>query len=464
MLSKSTVSVCNHVSHRLHWSTDMLRLGAALLLTASIACSDDWPQWMGPNRDGQWKESGVLQKFPKGGPKKLWSTPIHGGYAGPAVANGKVYVTDYESKDARPMNSPIGPSKREGKERLLCLDAATGKEIWKDEYDCPYNVSYASGPRCTPMIADGKVYSLGAMGDLHVLDAEKGTLIWKKDFKTDYKAKTPMWGFAGHPLIYKDTVICLVGGDSLLVAFDKNTGKEVWKSLTTPGEGNAGYGTPALIDAGGTKQLVIWQPKKLVSMSPIDGQMFWEVDLAAQYGMSIMAPRKSGDYLFCGGIGYACVLVKLATDRPAAEEVWRGTQKNKLGVYPVCMTPIIDDGIVYAVNQPGFLRAIKLETGEMLWETQKPVTGKDDKDPRPLNSGTAFLVKNGDRYFVFAETGHLIIAKLTAKGYEEVDRAKLLDPTNEAFGRDVVWSHPAFANKCVFARNDKEIVCYSLAE
>ena len=176
---------------------------AILLLAAMPALADDWPQWMGPTRDDQWKETGILQKFPPGGPKKLWSTPVGGGYAGPAVAKGKVYVTDYLAEGERG-NNPMAPTKRQGKERVLCLDAKTGKELWKHEYDCPYNLSYGAGPRCTPTVADGKVYALGAMGDLHVLDADTGTVVWAKDFKADYNAKTPLWGFTGHPLVYKN--------------------------------------------------------------------------------------------------------------------------------------------------------------------------------------------------------------------------------------------------------------------
>jgi outer membrane protein assembly factor BamB len=419
---------------------------------------------MGPNRDDHWKETGILQKFPKGGPEKKWSVAIGGGYAGPAVADGRVYVPDFQVIEGERKNDPNKASNRHGKERLLCLDAATGKELWNYEYDCHYQLSFASGPRCTPTVADGKVYFLGAMGDLNVLDAAKGTLIWGKDFKKDYHAKPPIWGFTGHPLVYKDKVICLVGGDNLLVAFDRNTGKEAWKSLTTPGEGNAGYSAPTLIDAGGTKQLLIWQPKKLVSVNPDDGKRYWDVDLEPAYGMSIMSPRQSGDYLFCGGIGFACVVLKLDKTKPAAEVVWRGTKEN--GLYPVNMTPQIEDGIIYGVDQPGPLRAVKLENGERLWATVLPVVGKDEdpEDRKAHGSGTAFLVKNGDRYFIFGESGHLVIAKLSPKGYEEIDRAKLLEPTNDCFGRPVVWSHPAFANKCVYARNDKEIVCYSLAE
>jgi outer membrane protein assembly factor BamB len=442
-----------------------MRATLAVLFLASTVLADDWPQWMGPNRDDHWAETGILKKFPAGGPKKLWAHPIGEGYAGPAVAHGKVYVADYQASDGTRGNNPQALTSRKGKERVLCLDAVAGNELWKFEYDCPYQVSYGSGPRCTPTVADGKVYALGAMGNLHALDADKGTVIWSKDFKTDYHAKTPMWGFAGHPLVYKNMLICLVGGDSLLVAFDKDTGKEVWKALTTPGEG-PGYCSPKLIEAGGTKQLLIWDPEKLVSLNPDDGKRYWDVPLKPAFGMSITAPVQGGDRLYAGGIGWAGVTLKLDKDKPAVTEVWRGQTGKANGLYPVNSPPVIEDGVLYGTDQPGPLRAVELDSGKRLWATTLPVIGKEE-DPEDRNahgSGTAFLVKNGDRDFIFGESGHLAIAKLSPKGYEEIDRAKLLEPTNEAFKRSVVWSHPAFADRCVFARNDKEIVCYSLAE
>jgi hypothetical protein len=136
--------------------------------------------------------------------------------------------------------------------------------------------------------------------------------------------------------------------------------------------------------------------------------------------------------------------------------VWKGEQG--IGVYPVNSTPIIEKGVIYGVDVTGTLRAVELTSGKILWEKAEPVSGA-----KKQNSGTAFLVKNGDRTFLFNEQGELIIARLTPEKYEEIDRWKMLEPTGTAFGRDVVWSHPAFANKCVFARNDKEIVCVSLA-
>lgn len=278
--------------------------------------------------------------------------------------------------------------------------------------------------------------------------------LWSKVFKKDYAAKTPMWGFAGHPLIDGQKLICVVGGEgSVAVAFDKDSGKELWKSLSAKEQG---YSPPTLIEAGGKRQLLIWHAEALNGLDPETGKPYWSVPLEPQYGMSIMAPRKDGDLLFAGGIGFVCAGVKLARDRPAAEVLWRGS--NKTGVFPVCMTPFVEDGIIYGVDTRGELRGVKMETGERLWETYRPTTGE-----RFAQSGTAFLVKNGDRFFIMSENGDLIIAKLSPKGYEEVSRWHMLEPTGDGFGRPVVWSHPAFAGKCIFARNDKEIVCVSLA-
>jgi outer membrane protein assembly factor BamB len=429
----------------------------------AAAAADDWPQWLGPKRDSVWREAGIVEKFPASGPKILWRTPIGGGYAGPAVANGRVYVADFRGEGEASAN-PGARSNLKGKERLVCLDANTGQKLWEHEHDAVYKISYSYGPRCTPTVSGGKVYMLGAEGRLCCLDAEKGTEIWSHELTQKYKVETPIWGFAGHPLIDGDKLICLVGGEgSVAVAFDKNTGKEIWQALSAP---EPGYCAPSIIEAGGSRQLLIWHPLAVNSLDPETGKVYWSVKLEPQFRMSIQIPRKSGDYLFAGGIGFQCLVLKLDKDKPAAEEVWRGD--NQTGVFPVNSTPFLEDGVIYAVCTRGELRGVELATGKRLWETHQPTTGKT---ARESSSGTAFLVKHappgaaGDagRFFVFSEKGDLIIARLSPTGYEELDRAHLLEPTQDAFGRPVVWCHPAFANQCVFVRNDKEIVCASLA-
>ncbi len=435
----------------------------AILNSLGALCparADDWPQWMGPKRDSVWRETGILEEFPEGGPKVLWRVKIAGGYAGPAVADGRVYVTDFVTDvDTKKESSPQARPAIDGKERVLCLNAQTGEEIWTKTYPCKYSISYPAGPRCTPTVHQGKVYTLGAEGNLFCLDAANGTVLWSKDFKTDFQAKTPVWGFCGHPLVDGQKVICLVGGkEGVAYAFDKDSGKELWHALDAA---EPGYSPPTMIEAGGTKQLLIWHPESINSLNPETGAVYWSVPLVPQFGMAIMAPRQLGNELFAGGIGGVSVLLKLAPDKPAATVVWRGSMKT--GASPVNATPFLENGFMYAVDQPGALMGVRLDTGERVWQTFKPVS--DKPDTRKVNSGTAFLVKNGDRFFLFSETGHLIIARLSPKGYDEISRCKLLEPTAPAFdpNREVVWSHPAFANKCVFARNDKELVCTSLA-
>ncbi len=450
----------------------LLVLPLCLTLPIPLAAAADWPQWMGPNRDAVWPETGILKTFPKDGPKVLWSTPISPGYAGPAVASGKVYVAD-RVLGTGAMN-PADPfdikTRVTSTERVLCLDAKNGKELWKHEYDCPYQISYPAGPRCTPTVNDGKVYTLGAMGDLHCLAADTGKVVWAKNFPTDFKAKVPTWGFCGHPLVYKDLVICLVGGEgSIAVAFDKVTGKERWKALNAR---EAGYCPPTLITVGGKEQLVIWHAQAINGLDPLTGKVIWSAGLEPMFGMSIMAPRQSSDKLFAAGIGGAGVVLKLDPKGESVTPIWqevtdkvKGMSTKPRGIYPVNMTPFIEDGIIYGVDQPGMLRAVELETGKKLWFNFKPVIGREEpEDYKGAGSGTAFLIKNGDRFFLFTETGELAIARLSREKYEEVSRVKLLEPTGAAFGRKVVWSHPAFADKCAFLRNDKEIICVSLAE
>jgi outer membrane protein assembly factor BamB len=428
-----------------------------VLFAPSTLSADDWPQWLGPQRDGVWREQGIVRQFPPSGLPVKWRAPVGLGYSGPAVAGGKVFVPDYQPSQGSVENNPGGRGQLQGVERLLCLDAATGRPLWKHEYQCTYNISYPGGPRCTPTVEGGKVYFLGAEGDLTCLQTADGRVVWNKNLTKEYKTQTPIWGFAAHPLVFGDLLICIVGGEgSVAVAFDKQSGGEVWRALTAT---EPSYCPPTLIEHAGVQQLLIWHPQALNSLNPRTGEIYWSVKLEPAYGMSITAPRQAGSHLYASGIGNAAVLLKLDDKQPGAEVIWRGNPKN--AVYCANSTPQIIDGTIYAADcQLGALMGVRLSDGERLWETFEPTSGGD----RRASHGTAFLVRHEDRCFLFSETGDLILARLSPQRYEELGRFHVLEPTNECFGRSVVWSHPAFAGKCLFARNDKELVCVNLAQ
>jgi outer membrane protein assembly factor BamB len=437
-------------------------VGAAIFLatSAGVLRGDDWPQWLGPERDGVWRETGIVEKFPAEGVKVRWRVPIGGGYSGPAVAKGRVYVMD--RKLAEGSSNPGNAFSRgeiPGSERVLCLNEADGKMLWQHEYNCTYTVSYAAGPRVTPTVHEGKVYTLGSEGNLLCLDAEKGDVLWQRDFKKDFGTKTPMWGFAGHPLVDGKKLICLVGGEgSVAVAFDKDTGKELWRALSAQ---EPGYAPPMVYEFAGKRQLILWHPEAVNGLDPETGKVYWthRHAPAVRSGMTIPAPRKVGDLLFLTSFYNGSVLLRITSDEPSV--VWQSkkvSEKDTDGLHSVMATPLIEDGYVYSPCSYGQFRCLKLETGERLWETFAPTSGKSER------WGNAFVVKNGDRAFLFSEKGDLIIAKLTPEKYEEIGRAHLLDADNHDPRRAVVWSHPAFANRSVYARNDHEIVCVSLAK
>jgi outer membrane protein assembly factor BamB len=426
--------------------------------------ADDWPQWLGPERDSVWRETGIVSSFPASGPPVVWRAPIGSGYSGPAVAQGRVYVLDHQF--AKASDTPADPLARgsiPGAEGILCLNAADGSVLWRHQYDCPYTVSYPAGPRTTPLVSEGKVFSLGAEGNLFCLDAATGSVLWSRDFKADYKIKTPMWGFAGNPLLDGNKLICLAGGShSTVVALDKNTGREIWRALSAK---EPGYCSPVIFQAGGVRQLILWHPESVNSLNPETGQVYWSLKSSqpVQAGMTIPTPRKMDDLLFLTCFYNGSWMLRLDASNPGAATVWqsqRVSEKNTDALHSTLSTPFLQDGYIYGVCSYGQLRCLKAATGERVWETLSATTA-DGQETRWAN---AFIVKNQDRFFLFNEMGDLIIARLTPKGYQEISRAHIIEPVNRDAGRPVVWSHPAFADRRIYARNDNEIICVDLAQ
>jgi hypothetical protein len=221
-----------------------------------------------------------------------------------------------------------------------------------------------------------------------------------------------------------------------------------------------------IFEAGGKRQLIIWHPEAVNSLDPETGKVHWSVPFAVRSNLTAPSPMKEGDKLLVSSFYNGSMMLKLDNEKPAASILWKGKSNSEQarltdGLHSIMATPMLKDGHIYGVCSYGELRCLKADTGERVWMSLK-ATGEQDK---PVERwANAFLVEHGDRYFLFNEKGDLIIAKLTPKGYEEISRAHILEPTNTMVqDRKVVWSHPAFAHKSMYARNDKELVCVSLA-
>lgn len=421
---------------------------AVVITACHIALADDWPQWGGPERDSIWREVGVLETLPAVDPKtgklpRKWTAKIGSGYAGPAVAGGRVFVTDRIAD--------------KNLERVLCFDADTGKELWKHEYEARYTISYPLGPRATPAVDGGRVYALGAMGNLFCFDVANGHIVWQKNFPADFGTKIPAWGLAGAPLVDGDQLIVLAGGtrDAMVVSLDKLTGEVRWHAIDGP---EPGYCAPVILEFGGQRQLIIWHPQAVVGLQPASGKMLWQAPFAVQSGLTIPTPRKIGSRLFVTSFYNGPLMIDLGADGVSPNVLWRtgaeSTERRNDSLHAIMSSPIVSEDSIYGVGSYGEMRCLDTKTGKIVWETHD-ATGRD----RWWN---AFLVPHGDRVVISNEQGDLIFAKLTREGYKELSRAKMIEPTQPIGRRMTVWSHPAYAMRSVFARNDGELIRVSL--
>jgi len=412
----------------------VLTLSLMAAVMHGTAMADDWPAWMGAARDGVYRETGIVDSIPDSGLKVKWRVPVSAGYAGPAVADGKVLVFDYVKSDGQLKNDPSKRVELQGSERITAMDASTGETIWQK-------------------------YTLGAEGDLQCRSMADGEIVWEISLKKQFNAQILIWGQSSHPLVDGDLLYTMVGGKGQgIVAFNKMTGEVVWKALDT----EAGYCPPSIIEAGGVRQLIAFHPTGVVSLNPADGSQYWEHEITPLYQMSIARPMIDGNLLYASGIKDVSIMMELDTEKAGAKELWRGNPKTS--VFSANATPLFVDGTIYGSDcMLGCLIAVDGKTGERLWQTFE-ATRPEEK--RLVKHGTGFVTRIGetDRYFIMNEVGDLVMARMTPEKFESLGRFHVLEPTGEAFGREVVWSHPAYAEKTLFARNDKEIVAVDLAK
>jgi len=421
-----------------------------LVLTVAlgaVASAAEWPQWRGPTRDGVWTETGILERF--AGPQLpiRWRAELASGYSGPTVADGRVFVTDRLTKP-------------DEVERVHCFDADTGKSLWSHSYACDYRkVGYQAGPRAAVTLDSGRAYALGTMGHLHCFDAATGNILWKRDLFNEYQIRMPVWGIASAPLVEDDLVIVHIGGkdDACLVAFGKATGQEAWRAL----EDKASYSAPVIIQQAGMRVLVCITEQRVVGLDPLTGKLYWHHPFPpSRMTITIATPVLGNGYLLATSFYDGMLALKVDPDRLAVQEVWRrlGPNERDTDALHCCMsTPIIEGDYIYGVGSYGELRCLDAKTGDRIWE---------DLTATPkARWSNIHMVRHAEKIWMFNERGELIISTLSPEGFGEISRTKLIEPTKEQLGQrgGVCWSHPAFAYKRVYARNDAELVCADLA-
>jgi outer membrane protein assembly factor BamB len=410
----------------------------ALLLLATEAAAKDWPQFRGPNRDGNWDEKGVLASFPREGLKSVWKHPVGGGWASPVVANGRVFVLDVEL---------IKPTARE---RLHCFEEKTGKILWVYAYDEPYSdwtyvPERGAGPTATPIVEQERIYFVGANGNTHCLEVKSGGVIWEKNIGKEYQVAE--MSCRPSPLIEGSLLIVFTGakpGASLL-ALDKKTGKEVWKAL----DDLVSNSSPVVITDGGTRQLIVWSNNALTSLDPANGHVYWRELMSTSGNDSTATPVVQGNRLLVSGL-----MMDLSSNSPAATFRWPENRVPTKRVLSNTSSPVLQGELIYSARSPGDLVCLEAATGKQVWSTNCVTT--------PKNGASINITPQGDGFYLFTDEGNLIRAQLSASGYREISRTHLIEPTWPFNGTKFVYAPPAFANDHIFVRNEAEIICASL--
>jgi len=419
-------------------------LVAGLLLVPAVVRAGDWPQWRGPNRDGRWDETGVLETFPAEGLKIRWRAPVGFGWSSPVVAHGRVFLID--SLLAAPKAT----------ERVHCFDDATGKPLWTHVCDVPYpdwafSPDQMMGPNATPCIDADWIYTIGCTGQLTCLDALKGEPVWIKNLTQEYGLEQ-FSGITASPLIEGNHLILVIGGkpNACVVAFDKTSGAEVWKALADP----FSYSSPIVIESGGKRQLVVWTSKGVTSLDPATGKTSWREPLVTPETAPVVAtPVFHDGLLLLSGL-----MLRIENDRPGAKVLWPEQQRKIASneILSNTSTPLIRGNCVFSAKSTGELVCLDAQTGNQLWEANRVTDLK--------NGSSIHLTANGDSVLIYTDRGELIRARLTAEGYHELSRVPLLAPVYKFGGRNVAWSPPAHARRNIYARNQQELISASLAQ
>jgi outer membrane protein assembly factor BamB len=396
---------------------------AAPAASSPAAGRNYWTNFRGPNRDGRYDERAVKVNWPAGGLKPMWKQPVGGGFSSFVVADGAAYTIE----------------QRRAQEVVVAYHVETGRELWAHGWNAAFSPdNTGDGPRSTPTWDAGRVYALGAAGELRALDAKTGKLQWQKNILADNGASNIQWGMAASPLVVDDKVVVLAGGTSGkgVVAYHKTTGARVWSALND----NASYTSPMLVTLAGKRQVMVVTGSRLAGLDPADGAVLWSHPWDVSYGINVSQPLVVGAnrFFISAGYGKGAALVELSGSGRSftTKAVWENiTLKTKFN------SPVVHNGHVYGLDE-GILTCVDLATGERKWKGGR------------YGYGQVLLASN--HLIVTTDEGGIVLVKADPSGHAEVAKFAALSGKS--------WNVPALANGRLLVRNATEMAAYNLAE
>jgi outer membrane protein assembly factor BamB len=391
--------------------------------------------------------------LPADGLEVLWRFPIGPGYTGPTVADDRVFVMD---RIRRP----------EQMERVVCLDAKTGVQMWEHRYPCVYSgVGYEAGPRASVTIDGQQAYSLGSMGHLHCFDVG-GAVLWKKELDEIYgisaNDRMPIWGIAASPLIYQQWVIVQIGAGrgAGLVAFDKRTGEEAWKCL----DDRAQYSSPLIVQQAGRDVLVAWTGDSVAGINPLTGELYWRFPFPPRnMPIGVASPVYRDGHLFVTSFYDGSLMLRLREDAMQVDKVWARVGANERqtdALHSIIGTPVWIGDHLYGPDSYGEFRCLEASSGERVWEDLSIVPKARWATVHIIQFPSA----DSSQVLLFTERGELLSGTLTPSGFQQTWRTSVLKPTTPQLNQrgGVCWSHPALTGDGIIVRNDEEVVYLKL--
>jgi outer membrane protein assembly factor BamB len=403
----------------------MKRLLVPLVLCAVVLPTPaaDWPNWLGPARNGSSPEKGLLTDWPAAGPKVLWKVPGGDGYSSVAVVGNRAYTL----------------VQRAGAEFAIALDTATGTEKWAQKLAPAYKNSYGNGPRSTPTIDGGLVYAQSVSGPLVCLNADDGNIVWQHDLLKDFGAKNISWGLSASPVIDGNLVLAVPGGKGAgVAAFDKKTGKLAWKL----GDDKAAYASPIGVTVAGQRQFVFFTASSLFAVSPA-GKELWRVAWPTELDCNICTPLVIGEHLFVSsGEGIGCAMFRLSAGG-APEVAWESKGPTSVMIN-YWANSVEHQGYLYGLagefDKKIHLNCVDAKTGKLMW-SQK-------------DFGKGAITFADGHLFMTTKSGDLVLVRANPKMYDEKARVALLGENRTS---------PTIAEKRLYLRDRQNIYCLDIA-